>query len=132
MQNTSGPSTGTLLFDGDCGFCTTAARRATRINPQATVVAWQHADLDLLGVTEADATAALQYVSQHGSASGADAVALFLLDAGGVYRFFGRLLRLPGVRSAARPAYRWIAAHRQRLPGGTPACAIKPATPSRD
>jgi predicted DCC family thiol-disulfide oxidoreductase YuxK len=117
-------SHGTMLFDGDCRFCSSAARRAARINPGATVIAWQLADLEEFGVTPTEANDSLQYIDADRHATGADAVGHFLVDAGGWYAAIGRLLLLPGVRSLARPTYRWIASHRDRLPGGSPACRV--------
>ena len=35
----------------------------------------------------------------------------------------GHLLEAPGISWLAGRAYRWIAAHRHQLPGGTAACA---------
>jgi predicted DCC family thiol-disulfide oxidoreductase YuxK len=113
-----------LLFDGDCGFCTNVAGFAARVSPRTTVIAWQHADLPTLGVTAEQADAALQYVDGTRTSAGAEAVARFLVATGGVVALLGRVLLLPGIRVVARPAYRWVAAHRHQLPGGTPVCAI--------
>jgi predicted DCC family thiol-disulfide oxidoreductase YuxK len=121
----------TLLFDGDCGFCTRAAHLAERINPGVAVLAWQRADLVALGVSEAQAAAALQYVSGDRVGDGSDAVAFFLLDSGRLLGLVGRTLLLPGVRGAAQAGYRIVAANRHRLPGGTPACAISPGPDAR-
>src|SRR5690606_40728861 len=41
-----------LVYDGDCGFCTSSARFIERHVPvRAAFVPYQHADLDALGVT---------------------------------------------------------------------------------
>jgi predicted DCC family thiol-disulfide oxidoreductase YuxK len=114
---------GTLLFDGDCGFCTSSARVAARIAPAATVVPYQRADLAALGVSAVDAAAALQWVADDGRvAAGGAAVAGLLRGAGGGWAVLGRLLDLPGIRVLAGVVYRVVAAQRHRLPGGTPAC----------
>lgn len=131
MAATRARGRGTLLYDGDCGFCTSAARLAGRIAPDATVVPWQRADLARFGLTAEDATAALQFVDADHRGAGADAVGLFLVGAGSVYRVFGHLLLLPVVRPVARVVYTWVARHRHRLPGGTPACAMKAGTSGR-
>jgi predicted DCC family thiol-disulfide oxidoreductase YuxK len=115
--------TNVLLFDGDCGFCTTTAGLAARIAPALTVVPWQRADLGALGVRAEDAQAAVQWVAADKRIyAGAAATARFLIAAGGGWRFIGRLLLVPGVRRLADLAYRLVAANRHRLPGGTPAC----------
>jgi predicted DCC family thiol-disulfide oxidoreductase YuxK len=115
-----------LLYDGDCSFCTTCARLVERrIRPAAAVVPWQFADLDDLGVTAEQATAAVQWVGTDGAVrSGHEAIAAMLASAGPVYRLAGRILLLPGVSWLAAKAYAWVAANRHRLPGGTPACRL--------
>lgn len=114
-----------LLFDGDCAFCTSCVGVVERrIKPAAEVVAWQFADLVALGVSEQQASDALQWVEPDGTVrSGHRAVAAMLASAGPVHRLAGRVLLLPGISWAAAHAYRLIADNRHRLPGGTPACA---------
>lgn len=115
----------TLLFDGDCAFCTSCVGVVEkRIRPDAEVVAWQFADLEALGVSEQQAADALQWVEPDGAVlSGHRAVAAMLASAGPLWRLAGRVLLLPGISWAAARAYRLIADNRHRLPGGTPACA---------
>lgn len=115
----------TLVFDGDCGFCTTASRFAEqRVHTRATVMAYQHVELGELGLTAEACAAALQYVDDIGRAwSGADAVSHYLWDAGGGWAVLGGVMRVPGIRQVSRIAYRAIARNRHRLPGSTPACA---------
>jgi len=114
-----------LVYDGDCGFCTKSARLAARLPSRCEIVAWQHADLDALGVTQERAEYELLWVTPDGRAhGGADAVAMLLRDSGALFALLGAVLRLPGVRSLAHRLYRVIADNRYRLPGGTPACAL--------
>lgn len=117
----------TLVFDGDCGFCTSSVHAMKRLRIHAdVVVAWQHADLDALGLTPEQCAEKLQWVADDGShASGHLAVAA-LLEGSGLWKPVGLLLRAPGVSWLAARAYSWIAAHRMSLPGGTPACAVPP------
>ena len=116
---------GTLIFDGDCGFCTTSAGWARRIAPGIDVVPWQLTDLDALGVFEAAAREAVQYVDNDGHVSGgAAAIACLLVDRGSGWRLVGRLMLQPGVRSVAAWVYKKVADNRYRLPGGTPACRV--------
>jgi predicted DCC family thiol-disulfide oxidoreductase YuxK len=121
-----------LVFDGDCGFCTTCADWLTRTFPHAfDVVPYQLADLSTLGLTEDECAAAVQWVGRGSArARGAAAVAA-ALRAGGADRpgLVGWLASVGGVICVAPPiswvsagAYRWVSANRQRLPGGTPAC----------
>jgi predicted DCC family thiol-disulfide oxidoreductase YuxK len=117
----------TLVFDGDCGFCTTSARMVERrfAVPGLVVVPWQRADLDALQLTAEQCTELLQWVGADGShASGADAIAALLLTNRAPWRWLGHLLRLPGLRWSAAVVYGWVARNRHRLPGGTPACRL--------
>lgn len=95
-----------------------------RIGPDAEIVPWQFADLVELGVTEEDATVAVQWVAVDGAVcSGHEAIATALGTAGRLWDALGRALLLPGITWIAAKAYRWVANNRYRLPGGTPACA---------
>ena len=116
---------GTLIFDGDCGFCTTSAGWVRRIAPNVDTVAWQLTDLEALGVSEAAARDAVQYVDDDGHVSaGAEAIARLLVSRGSVWAVLGRLMLLPVVRVAAAWVYKKVADNRYRLPGGTPACRL--------
>jgi predicted DCC family thiol-disulfide oxidoreductase YuxK len=114
-----------LVYDGDCGFCTTCVHALERIGPDAEIVAWQLTDLAALGMTEEQAAGAVQFVQVDGKVcSGHEAVAAVLGTAGPIWRIAGRALLLPGISWIAARAYRLIADNRYRLPGGTPACAV--------
>ena len=125
----AGDPAGTLVYDGDCGFCTTAVRAMARLRIRAEVVIpWQHADLDALGLTAQECSEKLQWVADDSShASGHLAVAA-LLEGNRLWKPAGLLLRAPGVSWLAARAYTWIADHRMSLPGGTPACALPDRT----
>ncbi|MGY1436007.1 thiol-disulfide oxidoreductase DCC family protein [Streptomyces reniochalinae] len=117
-----------LLFDGDCGFCTTAVRFGERwVRPRCAGLPWQRAEpagLAALGVTPARAAHEVLWVTPSGAVhGGAQAVAKALLSAGGAWPVAGALLTLPPFRWAAAGLYRLVAANRHRLPGGTAACA---------
>lgn len=113
-----------LLYDGDCAFCTSCARLIEkRIKPDAAVVPWQFAGLAELGVSEAQAIEAVQWVEVDGSVrSGHEAIAAMLISAGPISRLIGRSLLSPGISKLARKAYALVATNRHRLPGSTPAC----------
>ena len=119
-----------LVFDGDCGFCTTCVgwmRRHIRRLP--SVVPFQSADLEGLGLSAQECSEAVQWVGLDGSHAAAErAVAHALVWAGSGWKVLGVAMGLPGIRSICGLAYRWVARHRLRLPGGTPACAL----PGRD
>jgi predicted DCC family thiol-disulfide oxidoreductase YuxK len=106
-----------VLFDGDCGFCTAAARWGLRrLRAPVTVVAWQAADLDALHVTPDEARSALQWIGADGTRrQGHRAVAAWLVAAGGWWGLLGRLLVAPGLSPVSAAVYRAVAANRGRL-----------------
>ncbi|HET7900183.1 MAG TPA: DCC1-like thiol-disulfide oxidoreductase family protein [Candidatus Nanopelagicales bacterium] len=127
-----------LVFDGDCGFCTTSVTwLAARFPGAFATVPYQRTDLDALGLTERECDEKVQWIGDVTSpvttrSSGAAAVGA-LLRVGGRRRrgVVGTLSRGLGVLAVSRPTswaaeaiYTVIAANRQRLPGGTPACAL--------
>jgi predicted DCC family thiol-disulfide oxidoreductase YuxK len=114
-----------LVFDGDCGFCTTSARVGQRRLGLDHVEPWQFLDLDALPVTEEQCRQAVQWVAADGSvASAHEAVIASLRHAGGAWSLLGGVLALPGVRQAAGVVYRLVARYRYRMPAGTPACRL--------
>jgi predicted DCC family thiol-disulfide oxidoreductase YuxK len=127
----------TFLYDGDCAFCSSFARFIERrIATPVRVVPYQFADLEPLGVTEAECTGAVQWAdptargtSRPSTAAGPLAIARLLRSSTGpagrlLWRPLGLLLGLRPVLRMAWPAYHWVADHRHRLPGGSPACAL--------
>lgn len=123
-----------LIFDGDCGFCTTSARFLARwvIRGGATsVMPWQRLELAELGLTPEQCQEAVQWVGGDGQrASGHAAIAEALRAGQLVWRPFGSLFMAPGFSWIAERSYSWVAAHRYALPGGTPACRTEgPAQP---
>jgi predicted DCC family thiol-disulfide oxidoreductase YuxK len=119
----------TFVFDGDCAFCTKCARFAERWVPTAaTIVPYQWADLDALGLTQAECEYAVQWIGGDGAHSaGPEAIADLLRSSRPAWRPVGWLLARRPVRALAWPAYRWVARHRHQLPGGTAACALPAA-----
>lgn len=116
-----------LLYDGDCGFCTASVRFIERRVPtSAELTPYQFADT-ALGTTEERASTEVLWVDGERVDGGAQAVARLLIDAGGVWRLFGALLRVPPFRWPAAGVYHLVTVNRYRLPGGTPACALPPS-----
>jgi len=116
-----------LVFDGDCGFCTTSVRFAERwLRPHCDIIPWQRADLPSLGVDQQRAEYEVLWVTPTGATyGGAQAVAKVLLGSGGGWPVLGGLLRQPPLRWIAHGVYRLVANNRERMPGGTPACAVE-------
>lgn len=120
---------GILVFDGDCGICTTLAGVASthvrRPGDSLVISAYQDLDLAPLGLSAAQCDEALQWVAPDGTVSSAqNAVARLLLRGRLWQRPAGLVLLMPGVNWVAGVVYRWVAANRHRLPGGTPACSM--------
>jgi predicted DCC family thiol-disulfide oxidoreductase YuxK len=121
-----------LVFDGDCGFCTSSADwLGTRLNrprgPNAGLIPWQFTDLAALGTRAERAQREVLWVSTDGTIrGGAAAFAAWLTFRGGPYAVAGYAMDLPIVRKLAAAVYRVIAQNRHRMPGGSPACALAP------
>lgn len=115
----------TLVFDGDCGFCTwSAARIAAWSSGRVGTVAWQRADLAALGLTAAECAAAVRYVDADGRHAGGAAVARALRQCRQPWRATGDVLARPLLAPLVERCYRLVAANRYRLPGATPACRM--------
>lgn len=123
-----------FLYDGDCSFCSSCARFIERRIPgPAAIAAWQHVDLAPLGVTVEMADTSVVWVEGPGvHTTAARAIADLLRSSTSVlWRTAGRLLALPPVLWVAEPVYRWIAANRHRMPGGTATCSLPHAERER-
>ena len=117
------------MYDGDCAFCTLSVGWIGRLRmAEPRIVAWQHADLAVLGLTQAQCEHELQCVAADGRVDGGEqAVARLLLASGPPWALPGALLRVPPFSWVGTVLYRLVADNRQRLPGGTPACALPPS-----
>ncbi len=118
---------GRLIYDPDCGFCTRSAvwlarRRPERVRTQPGLAA---AERDGLGLTDADLSQRAYWVDASGALSGGSrAIAAALVARGGLSLPLGRLIASPFVAPASEAVYRWVAEHRQLMPGSTDACAV--------
>src|SRR5436190_21440444 len=95
----AGAMTGTVLYDADCGFCTSCAHWLER-HGSCQVKPWQSVDLDALHLTIEDVTTAAWWLDSSGraTASGAQAIAAALCTCGPAYRLLGFLMTLPVIR----------------------------------
>ncbi|GAA1088662.1 thiol-disulfide oxidoreductase DCC family protein [Nocardiopsis composta] len=118
-----------LVYDGDCGFCTSSVRLAERrLAPGVRAVPWQRAGLPEATERRALEEVLLLHPDGRRIWGGSDAVAVLLLT--GPHRALrplGLLLRAPVLRGVGAAAYRWVARNRYRMPGGTPACSVRSA-----
>lgn len=120
---------GTLIFDGECGFCTRSRNFLAKIDnahrihtvPLQNPGAIQYADREMLQHT-------LHWVGPDGTvATGAEAVNIALSAALGMDLPLQVYRRIPGMRTLQERVYRWIADRRGRFPGVTPWCDTHPA-----
>ncbi|MDO8309635.1 MAG: DCC1-like thiol-disulfide oxidoreductase family protein [Actinomycetota bacterium] len=122
---TAGRPSATVVFDGDCAFCTTsAARLASWSAGHLEVVPWQRADLAALGLTARECAAAVQYVGPEGHYAAGAAVSRALQRCRSPWREAGRLLGHRALAPFTERIYAVVAVNRHRLPGGTPACQV--------
>lgn len=116
-----------MLYDGDCGFCTTSAlaTRSKWFRSEVTVTPFQRADLVVHNLTVDKCGESLHVVDNDGGVHvGSDAVAVVLRESRFPWPLVGRALRLPGMRWVAQRAYAAVARNRHKLPGGSPACEL--------
>ena len=115
---------GTLVYDADCGFCTSSAGWLAR-HGEAAVVPWQRIGLEEVGLTREEVTTAAYWLGPGGAKRrGARAIAAALRTCGPAYRLLGRAIDLPPVRPLAAVGYGLVAKYRYKLPGGTNACRL--------
>ena len=114
----------TLVYDGDCGFCTTVAEHvAKRSLTPLTITPWQFADLPALGLTSERAASQSWLVTEDGLFGGAESFAeLMRIQGDPFHRLVAWTMRVRGIRRLCAWGYTWVANNRHRLPGGTPAC----------
>ena len=109
---------GTLIYDGDCGFCTATARWAERrLSDDYRVVASQQADLGGLGLTEEDVARSAWWIDPDGARSDEHrCIAKALRAMRAPWPALGRLLALGPISPLAGWTYRFVAGNRNRLP----------------
>jgi len=120
----------TLLYDGDCGFCTTTAAWVSQRWPKhdaPRAVPWQLLSAQEVlasALSSDDLASAAWWLDGHRRDRGARAVARALIATESSWSVVGRILLVPPVSWVAPWGYRLIARFRYRLPGGTPACKL--------
>ncbi|GAA4895983.1 hypothetical protein GCM10025789_12050 [Tessaracoccus lubricantis] len=123
----SRPAKPLVLFDEDCGFCTTSAQasQTSWFRAQVAVIAFQRVDLTVHNLTVDKCAESLHVVDTDGSIHvGSDAVAVVFRESRFPWPIVGAALGLPGLRWVAQRVYAVVAANRYRLPGGSAACKL--------
>jgi predicted DCC family thiol-disulfide oxidoreductase YuxK len=120
--------TAVLIFDGDCGFCTTTANYIEKNSSTPIGIhPWQWVELSDYGLTKELASAKVQVFAGGKLFGGHRAFAKLLrLQKHWWFKVLGAFLVLPPFSWAARVGYYFVAKYRHKLPGGTPACATRP------
>ena len=117
-----------LIYDGDCGFCTTtAAWVSARLRVPLSVVPWQEIDdLGEIGLSEAEVATAAYWVDAYGRVErGHRAIGRALTMTSGPLVVLGWLLLTPPFSWLGAAGYPIVARYRHKLPGATAACAIR-------
>ena len=121
-------STPVLIYDGDCGFCTSsAAWIRARWREQCTAASWQElgdAGLAALGLNATDVSAAAWFIDGDRTLRGERAVAAALKLSRQPWRGLGLLIDAVPIRWIAALGYRLVARYRYLLPGSTDACRL--------
>ncbi|MGH9097118.1 MAG: thiol-disulfide oxidoreductase DCC family protein [Acidimicrobiales bacterium] len=117
-----------LIYDGDCGFCTSVAVGISRRwRAPAHALAWQslgEGGLAELGLTPEAAQREAWWVDDRRRQFGGHrAVAKALLAARGCRRAAGAAILMPPLSWVAGLGYRLVVRYRHRLPGSTNACS---------
>ena len=114
-----------LLYDADCAFCSRVAGYAARVRLRVTVAPIQVTDLGALGVSPTRAMRELPFVGTDGAVVyGHAAVAAALATGAAPLRLLARAIAFGPLDRVSARLYRWVAAHRHQLPGGSAACAV--------
>lgn len=122
---------GTLIFDGNCGFCTRCRDLLGRLDRKArvrTLPFQQPGVAEEAGATREELGRSVCWLGADGARYWGAEAANAALSAALGNRLPLRLYRVPGVRQLQNAVYRWVADHRHRLPGTTPWCSAHPAT----
>lgn len=126
MPNPTEAKTRLLIFDGDCGFCTTTANWIVR-HSSVDVAAkpYQWADLEPLGLTRDEAEAKVQLVWDGLIYSGHKCFGkLLMIQRNPLIRLVGRIVNSKALNGISSRGYDLVAKNRHKLPGGTPACKL--------
>jgi predicted DCC family thiol-disulfide oxidoreductase YuxK len=129
VKKTGQPSDVTLIFDGDCSFCTSTTnfvlKQFKKVNRPLTATPWQFADLASFGLTESQVAEKVYLIEDGQKYAGHECFARLLrLHGNPLYRFASWLMLTAPIAPISAACYSWVAKNRHKMPGGTPACAM--------
>lgn len=119
-----------LIYDGDCGFCTTWANWIAgrwSVQSGARAIPWQFVNPQVAENSQlalADLKRSAWWIDGDLREEGSRAVGRALVAAGGTWALLGQPILVPPVSWIAPFGYRFVAHFRYRLPGGTPDCKL--------
>lgn len=122
-------STPVLIFDGDCGFCTTTANYIVKNSKTPiTAHAWQLIDVTEYGILEPQAQRRVYMIDNSHAYGGHEAFAHILrLQKNPILSAIAFVMVVPPLCWLSRIGYALVAKFRHKLPGGTPACKVPSA-----
>ena len=114
-----------MFNDADCGFCMRTGAQVHRLGVDVDARTLQAEDLPALGIDEARALVEMPAIDAAGSIHyGHRAWAAILRTGALPWRALAAAMTHRPFEPVARGVYRWVSQNRERLPGGTPACAL--------
>lgn len=121
----NGPAT-TLIYDGDCGFCTLCVTWGLKnLVDFPNPLPFQKLNPVDYGLSQNDVRKAVWLISGSTVLSGARAVAWILKGQRRlIWRLLGRFIDWCPIRPLAALGYRLVAVNRHRLPGATTECKM--------
>lgn len=112
----------TLIFDGECGFCTRAAQWAIdHAREPFAAVPYQATSPDRYGLTVDQARERVWWIEDNVQLDGHRAVGRILRACRGPWPVLGRAIATPPLSWAAVVGYELVSRVRHRLPGTRPA-----------
>ena len=116
-----------LIFDGDCGFCTSSASWICSKNAHINISSWQSIDLSTYDLTEPEVSSAVYWIDSTGKKfRGHFAIGKVLKESNQIWRkLAGSIISSKVFTPFGKILYRLIAKYRHKLPGSTESCAIK-------
>lgn len=115
---------GTLVFDGQCGFCTRCMRWLRRVDRRRRILFVPAQRTGAHDLTSAQTAASVWWLGADGARLRGAAAANTALSAALGTRLPLALYRV--TRGPQERLYAWVAANRYRFPGTTPHCTSHP------
>jgi predicted DCC family thiol-disulfide oxidoreductase YuxK len=121
-----------LIFDGDCGFCTSAVNGLQkRMKRSFDVIPYQFANLEKYQLTTEECEKRIYLITVDKKSvsdkqfSGHKAISkIWRMQTNPLWKFLGWVIIFPGINLISYLAYWLMARYRHKLPGGTPACQL--------